>query len=126
MKKVLVTIVLAVMILACVAPVAQAAANKDPGGIGGFFAGCCFGIRTGSEYNELGTGDRSYISWFLVGICLGPRTAMEYRDGKEFHWREVCRVIPYVGVIFAVWDGIEIANGKVRSDYQKEYGTVYY
>ena len=125
MNKTLVTLAVAVAILACMAPLAQAA-NQDPGGFKGFLAGCCFGLRTGADYNELGTGSRDYIPWFLVGVCIGPRTAMDYRDGKDWHWREVCRIIPYIGICFAVWDGVDIMNGKVRSDLQTTYGVSYY
>lgn len=74
------------------------AVNEQRGGLMGFIAGCCFGIRTGAQYN----------------------------DGKEVHWRQWCRLIPYVGGIFAIWDGIDGANGMQTSDYVKKYGAVFY
>lgn len=122
MKKTIIGLVAAGMILAAL-PATSRAANSAPGGVEGFLAGCCFGLRVGTEYNEIGTKDRDYASWFLVGCLLGPRTQMEYRDGKEVHWRDVLRLIPVVG---AVWDGIDIAGGKVRKDIQTNYGVSYY
>lgn len=121
MRKVLVMIVATVMIMAVAAPTVQAA-----GGVEGFFTGCCFGLRTGADYNDMGTGEREFVPWFLVGLCLGPRTAQDYRDGKDFHWREVGRVIPYVNIVFAIWDGIDISNGKGRADLQQAYPGNYY
>ena len=123
-KKIVVAVMAAIMTLAILAPATTMAGEGS--GAGGFFAGCCFGLRTGADFNDLGTGERTYLSWFLVGICLGPRTAMDYRDGKEYHWREIARVIPYVGGIFWIWDGIDISSGKGRSDLQETYGATYY
>lgn len=74
------------------------AAGTGRGGFMGFIAGCCFGIRAGGDYNE----------------------------GKDIHWREWCRLIPWAGIVFAVWDGIEGAQGKTRSDYAREYGSHFY
>ncbi len=125
MKKTLITLGVALMMAGTMTPLVQAA-NKEPGGFQGFLSGCCFGLRTGADYNDIGTGDRDFVSWFLVGFCLGPRTAMDYRDGKDFHWRDIGRVIPYVGIIFSVWDGIDIGSGKGRVDLQKAYGVSYY
>jgi len=125
MKKVYGVLLAAVIALAAVVPSVQAASGKGSG-FEGFLAGCCFGLRTGADFNDIGTGERSFISWFLVGLCIGPRTAMDYRDGKDFHWREVARIIPYVGVVFAIWDGVEISGGKGRNDLQQAYGAAYY
>ncbi len=125
MKKVFGVVLAMVIGLSVMVPVVQAQ-GSEPGGFQGFLSGCCFGLRTGADYNDLGTGDRTFVSWFLVGLCLGPRTAMDYRDGKEFHWREIGRVIPWVGVVFAIWDGVDIAGGKGRADLQTAYGVTYY
>ncbi len=125
MRKVLAMVMAAVMVMSVVAPAVQAAAGKSSGAAG-FFTGCCFGLRTGADYNDQGTGSRDFLPWFLVGICLGPRTAQDYRDGKDFHWREIGRAIPYVGIIFYIWDGIDIAGGKGRSDLQQVYPGNYY
>ncbi len=125
MRRVYGVLLAAVIMMTAAVPFTQASTG-EPGGFQGFLSGCCFGLRMGADYNDLGTGDRSFVSWFLVGLCLGPRTAMDYRDGKDFHWREIGRAIPYVGVVFAVWDGIDTSNGKGRADLQNTYGATYY
>lgn len=102
------------------------ASDSKPGGVQGFFTGCCFGLRTGTDYNDNGTGDRNFLPWFLVGVCIGPRTAQEYAAGKDFHWREIGRAVPYVNIIFWIWDGIDIAGGKSRADLQQIYPGNYY
>jgi len=51
---------------------------------------------------------------------------MDYKDGKEFHWREIGRAVPYVNGIFMIWDGIDISGGKGRADLQDRYGAEYY
>jgi len=68
------------------------------GGFMGFIAGCCFGLRTGGDYNE----------------------------GKEIHWREWIMVVPIANLVFAVWTGIEGYQGKTTSDYASEYGSSFY
>ena len=78
--------------------VAPAASAAGRGGFMGFIAGCCFGLRAGAAYN----------------------------DGKEIHWREWCRLIPYVNIVFAVWSGIDGANGVTSSDLAAKYGATYY
>jgi hypothetical protein len=125
MRKNLATFLSAAVLLTAVAQSAQAA-NADPGGTKGFFTGCCLGLRVGADYNDNGTGGREFLPWFLVGVCLGPRTQMDYSEGKEFHWREVARVIPYVGAVFMIWDGVDISGGKGRTDLQDRYGANYY
>ena len=100
--------------------------NHQPGGAKGFITGCCFGLRAGADYNDEGTGDREFVPWFLVGCCLGARTQIDYQAGKDWHWREAGRIIPYVGVVFAIWDGLDTMDGKGRSDYQKAYGSNFY
>lgn len=74
------------------------AAPEGRGGLMGFIAGCCFGIRSGGAYNS----------------------------GKEIHWREWGRLIPFANIILAVWDGIDGANGMTTSDYAKKYGSAFY
>jgi hypothetical protein len=74
------------------------AVNEQRGGLMGFIAGCCFGIRAGAAYN----------------------------DGKEIHWREWVMLIPYVNIIFEIWNGIDGANGVTTSDYVKKYGAAFY
>jgi len=63
---------------------------------------------------------------FIAGCCFGPRTAAAYNDGKEVHWRQWLRLIPYAGIIFAVWDGIDGAQGVTTGDYAEKYGATFY
>lgn len=78
--------------------IAEAQTPTGRGGLMGFIAGCCFGIRAAGAYNE----------------------------GKEIHWREWVRLIPYLNIVFAIWDGIDGANGMTTGDYAKKYGSVFY
>lgn len=96
MKKLVVCLMIAVVLLGSV-PV-QAAMGSGRGGVMGFIAGCCFGIRAGADYNS----------------------------GKEIHWREWCMLIPYVNIVFAIWNGIDGANGVTRADYASQYGEMFY
>ena len=73
-------------------------AGDGRGGLMGFIAGCCFGVRTGGDYNE----------------------------GKEIHWREWIYIIPVVNIVAAIWTGIEGYQGKTRSDYASGYGSSFY
>lgn len=97
MKKMVASLMIALLVLSAVAPAASAA-NAERGGFMGFIAGCCFGIRAGNAYN----------------------------DGKEIHFREWCTIIPYVGVIFSIWNGIDCAGGSTTSDLAAKYGATYY
>ena len=74
------------------------AVNPQRGGFMGFIAGCCFGVRTGAAYN----------------------------DGKEIHWREWVMLVPIANIVFAVWNGLDGANGWTSKDYATQYGTSYY
>ncbi len=74
------------------------AVNPNRGGVMGFIAGCCFGVRTGAAYN----------------------------DGKDLHWREWVLLIPYANIVFAIWNGVDGANGMTTSDYAAKYGATYY
>jgi len=73
-------------------------AEEGRGGFMGFIAGCCFGVRAAGDYNE----------------------------GKEIHWREWILLIPYVNIIFAIWNGIDGASGMTRSEYAAKYGSAFY
>ena len=97
MKKLIAGLLVAVMVLGAVAPQAQAK-GEGRGGFMGFIAGCCFGMRAGADYN----------------------------DGKEIVWREWVQLIPYVGLVFAIWNGIDGANGVTRADYAETYGSTYF
>ncbi|MFH0953621.1 MAG: hypothetical protein V1873_04760 [Verrucomicrobiota bacterium] len=96
MKKLFACLMIA-SVLACLAPSASAV-NESRGGLMGFIAGCCFGIRAGAAYN----------------------------DGKEIHWREWVLLIPYVGIVFAIWNGVEGAKGVTTKDLAARYGAMYY
>ncbi len=74
------------------------AAPEGRGGLMGFVAGCCFGIRSGGAYNE----------------------------GKEVHWREWIMLVPVASLVVAVWNGIDGANGMTTADYAKKYGSAFY
>lgn len=98
MKKIVVGLMVAVLLLGAV-PLSQAQDTATGrGGFGGFLVGCCFGIRTAGQWNE----------------------------GKDIHWREWCRIIPYVGIVFAIWDGVEGAQGRTTNSLVGEYGANFY
>jgi len=96
MKKLVAAVLVVVLLTGTVQT--TMAVNTNRGGLMGFIAGCCFGIRAGGAYN----------------------------DGKEIHWREWCRLIPYVNIVFGIWDGIDGANGMTTKDYTVKYGAVFY
>ena len=96
MKKILVGAVVALLVLGSTVP--TLAVNDQRGGLMGFIAGCCFGLRSGGAYN----------------------------DGKEIHWREWVMLIPIANFVFAVWNGIDGANGMTSADYAKKYGAAFY
>jgi hypothetical protein len=97
MKKFIAGILVAAMVLTTAVPTAQAKA-EGRGGVMGFIAGCCFGVRAGADYN----------------------------DGKEIHWREWIMLIPYVNIVFMIWNGVDGANGTTRADYAETYGSTYF
>ena len=35
-------------------------------------------------------------------------------------------LIPYVNIVFSIWNGIDGANGMQTSDYVKKYGAAFY
>lgn len=95
MRKMIVSMLMAVMLMTTVASAAPASGR---GGFMGFLGGCCFGLRCGQAYNE----------------------------GKDIHWREWCRLIPLVGTVIGIWDGVDCANGKTTADFATQYGSQYY
>ena len=94
-KKVAALLLLAVLVTSAGPAMAI---NNQRGGLVGFVAGCCFGIRSGAAYN----------------------------DGKEIHWRELGMVIPIANIVFAIWNGIDGASGMTTKDYAAKYGRSYY
>lgn len=99
MKKCIASVLVALVVVSTIAfPTQAQAQGNGRGGVMGFFAGCCFGIRAGMDYN----------------------------DGKEIHWREWATIIPYAGIVFAIWNGIDGANGITRAQQAEKYGSVFY
>ena len=96
MKKIAAGILAALVLLG--STTSTLAVNEQRGGVMGFIAGCCFGIRAGAAYN----------------------------DGKEIHWREWVGLIPYVNVVFYIWNGIDGANGMTTKEYASKYGSAFY
>lgn len=96
MKKLIACMMVGLLLLCAVGT--SSALNENRGGLMGFIAGCCFGIRAGAAYN----------------------------DGKEIHWREWVLIIPVANIVFAIWNGVDGANGMTSADYQKAYGTSFF
>jgi len=96
MKKIMVCLAISGILFSSVSP--SLAINEQRGGLMGFIAGCCFGIRAGGAYNT----------------------------GKDIHWREWIMLIPIVSFVGAIWNGIDGANGMQTSDYAKQYGSAFY
>ncbi len=99
MRKVLGWILVCTLLVSAFAPVtAQAQTQRTPGGVPAFFIGCCFGLREGTMWNE----------------------------GADLHWREWCTLIPYAGIVFAIWNGIDCAKGLTATEFQEQYGINWY
>ena len=94
--KAIAVLLVALMVLVSIAPAATAA--HDTGGLVGGLIGCCFGVRSATAYN----------------------------DGKDLHWREWGRLIPFAGFVFAIWDGVDGMNGRTTGNLASEYGATYY
>ena len=99
MRKVVAGLLIVIVAMTCIsATPADAAEGKGRGGFMGFIAGCCF----------------------------GPRAFGDYNAGKEIHWREWCRLIPYVNIVFMIWDGIDGASGVTTEQMAGKYGAAFY
>ena len=96
MKKLIVSLMVGVLLAGSALTVS--AMNEGRGGLMGFIAGCCFGMRAGAAYN----------------------------DGKEISWREWVLLIPVANIGFAIWNGIDGADGMTTADYEKKYGSIFY
>lgn len=96
MKKLIASLMVGLLLL-CAAGTSSAL-NENRGGLMGFIAGCCFGMRAGGAYN----------------------------DGKEIHWREWVLVIPLVNLVVSIWNGVDGANGMTTADYTKAYGSSFF
>jgi len=92
--------------IACIALIAltlcpatgSAKVKRDPGGIPAFLVGCCWGIREGSEWNE----------------------------GADMHWREWCRLIPFVNILMGLWDGVDCYGGITAHEWAEKNGANWY
>ena len=73
MRKIIACLLVVVLLLAGTSTVTFAGQGR--GGLVGFIVGCCFGIRTGGDYNQ----------------------------GKEIHWREWVMLVPIVNLVFFIW-----------------------
>lgn len=58
---------------------------------------------------------------FVVGCCFGIRTAGAWNEGKELHFRDWGRIIPFVSIVLAVWDGFDSYSGVTTKDLQTKY-----
>ena len=99
MKKWIVTGIAALMLAWSVAPAgAETTTAPGRGGVGGFFVGCCFGLRTVADWNE----------------------------GKALHWRDWGPIIPYAGAVIALINGVDGAQGVTNEQLVERFGAVYY
>ncbi len=96
MRKAL-TVLLVALVMAGSVSIGTSA-ETGRGGVMGFIAGCCFGIRSGAAYN----------------------------DGKEIHWREWILLVPVASIVVAVWNGLDGYKGVTTADYTSQYGAAFY
>ena len=94
--KLIASLLIALFVMLSVAPAVSAAQGQ--GGFMGFIVGCCFGIRSGAAYN----------------------------DGKDLHWREWALLIPFVGWVVGILNGIDGANGVTTKELAAKFGATYY
>ncbi len=83
MKKLFVSLLVAALL---VAPSVQA---KDSGGLASGLVGCCFGVRTGIDYNsgkKLGIRDVLDLFWF--GRIWSAVTCYQGTTREELHSEE--------------------------------------
>jgi hypothetical protein len=93
--------IIAVVILATawiIPNTCEAKVKRDPGGLPAFAVGCCWGIRVGTEWNE----------------------------GADLHWREWLRIVPYVNIVIAIWDGIDASSGITAHDWAERNAANWY
>ncbi|OGV15900.1 MAG: hypothetical protein A3J84_09795 [Ignavibacteria bacterium RIFOXYA2_FULL_37_17] len=98
MKKILLACCMVAFLVTLAPSTSQAKATHEKGGPAAFVVGCCWGIREGSEWNE----------------------------GAGMHWREWCRIVPFVGFVIAIWDGVECSQGIKAHDWAKQNGADWY
>lgn len=98
MKKLIAVVCIAVLALGFAAQTTEAQVARQPGGVPAFFVGCCFGIRTGTMWN----------------------------DGSELHWREWSALIPYWNVVLAIWNGVDSMSGIGSREWAQQNGANWY
>ena len=54
------------------------------------------------------------------------RSGAAYNDGKDLHWREWALLIPFVGWVVAILNGIDGANGVTTKELAAKFGATYY
>jgi len=97
-KKVILACLIAAFLVALSPLSSHAKVDRTPGGIPAFLVGCCWGIREGTEWNE----------------------------GADMHWREWLRIIPYAGIVFMIWDGVDCGKGMGAHDWATKNGANWY
>jgi hypothetical protein len=55
---------------------------------------------------------------FFIGCCFGLRQGTQWNEGVDLHWRE--------WIIFAIWNGIDCANGMTAHEFAEQYGANWY
>lgn len=98
MRKTVIVAMLTIAACLCVPQTVDAKVDREPGGIPAFFVGCCWGIREGTEWNE----------------------------GADMHWREWLRIVPFVNVVIAVWDGVDSYSGMTAHEWAAKNGANWY
>ncbi len=98
MKKLIAVLCVSMLIITAVPLSAIAKENPKPGGVPAFFIGCCFGLREGTMWNE----------------------------GSDLHWREWIVIIPYAGIVFMIWNGVECYQGMTSHQWAEQNGANWY
>ena len=84
---------------------------------------CLLGLGAVEGRAEEADKGRGGAMGFVAGCLFGLRGAAAYNEGKEIHWREWARVM---FAPFAIWDGIDGAQGVTSASLAKQYGAQYY
>ncbi len=100
MKRVLGMVLALTLIASVFAPLTAEALNttREPGGVPAFFAGCCFGLRVGTEWNE----------------------------GADLHWREWATIIPFAGIVISIWNGFDCSEGMTAHEFAEQNAANWY
>lgn len=70
--------------------------------------------------------DNGGLAGGIIGCCFGVRSAAAYNDGKDLHWREWIRVIPFASIVGVVFDAVDGMNGTNTANLASQYGSNYY